>query len=171
MKKILVSIVALLTTVSVFAQAGLSQGEAVVNPAGTPQQAKKHCPHCGITMGNITYPWQHENWCPYYRSNGSGSSSSSSSSSVTATAISTGAAVLGSAISSLITSAMDHSSGDNNYYRNEAFGGQISFKTDWYSDDDHTCVVLRDPKSGKKGIWHNAYVFNHKSDPQPTSGF
>ena len=171
MKKILVSIVALLTTVSVFAQAGLSQGEAVVNPAGTPQQAKKHCPHCGITMGNITYPWQHENWCPYYRSNGSGSSSSSSSSSVTATAISTGAAVLGSAISSLITSAMDHSSGDNNYYRNEAFGGQISFKTDWYSDDDHTCVVLRDPRSGKKGIWHNAYVFNHKSDPQPTSGF
>ena len=93
MKKILVSIVALLTTVSVFAQAGLSRGEAVVNPAGTPQQAKKHCPHCGITMGNITYPWQHENWCPYYRSNGSGSSSSSSSS-VTATAISTGAAVL-----------------------------------------------------------------------------
>lgn len=171
MKKILVSFFALLTTVSVFAQAGLSQGEAVVNPASTPQQAKKHCPHCGITMGNITYPWQHENWCPYYRSNGSGSSSSSSSSSVTATAISTGAAVLGSAISSLITSAMDHSSGDNNYYRNEAFGGQISFKTDWYSDDDHTCVVLRDPKSGKKGIWHNAYVFNHKSDPQPTSGF
>jgi len=170
MKKILVSIVALLTTVSVFAQAGLSRGEAVVNPAGNPQQAKKHCPHCGISMGNITYPWQHENWCPYYRSNGSGSSSSSSSS-VTATAISTGAAVLGSAISSLITSAMDHSSGDNNYYRNEAFGGQISFKTDWYSDDDHTCVVLRDPKSGKKGIWHNAYVFNHKSDPQPTSGF
>ena len=170
MKKILVSFFALLTTVSVFAQAGLSQGEAVVNPAGNPQQAKKHCPHCGITMGNITYPWQHENWCPYYRSNGSGSSSSSSSS-VTATAISTGAAVLGSAISSLITSAMDHSSGDNNYYRNEAFGGQISFKTDWYSDDDHTCVVLRDPKSGKKGIWHNAYVFNHKSDPQPTSGF
>ena len=170
MNKILVSFFALLTTVSVFAQAGLSQGEAVVNPSSTPQQAKKHCPHCGITMGNVTYPWQHENWCPYYRSNGSGSSSSSSSS-VTATAISTGAAVLGSAISSLITSAMDHSSGDNNYYRNEAFGGQISFKTDWYSDDDHTCVVLRDPKSGKKGIWHNAYVFNHKSDPQPTSGF
>ena len=170
MKKILVSFFALLTTVSVFAQAGLSRGEAVVNPSGNPQQAKKHCPHCGITMGNITYPWQHENWCPYYRSNGSGSSSSSSSS-VTATAISTGAAVLGSAISSLITSAMDHSSGDNNYYRNEAFGGQISFKTDWYSDDDHTCVVLRDPRSGKKGIWHNAYVFNHKSDPQPTSGF
>ena len=170
MKKILVSFFALLTTVSVFAQAGLSRGEAVVNPSGNPQQAKKHCPHCGITMGNITYPWQHENWCPYYRSNGSGSSSSSSSS-VTATAISTGAAVLGSAISSLITSAMDHSSGDNNYYRNEAFGGQISFKTDYYSDDDHTCVVLRDPRSGKKGIWHNAYVFNHKSDPQPTSGF
>ncbi len=172
MKKILLSFLALLTTWSLFAQAGLSQGEAVANPTTNPQQAKKHCPHCGITMGNITYPWQHENWCPYYRSQGSGGSSSSSrSSSVTATAIGTGAAVLGSAISSLITSAMDHSHGDNNYYRNEAFGGQISFKTDYYSDDDHTCVVLRDPKSGKKGIWHNAYVFNHKRDPQPTSGF
>jgi hypothetical protein len=173
MKKILLSLLALLTTVSVFAQAGLGKGEAVVNPTTNPRQAQKHCPHCGITMGNITYPWQHENWCPYYRSQGSGSSSSSSSisSSVTGAAIGAGAAVLGSAISSLITNAMDHSHGDNNYYRNESFGGQISFKTEYYSDDDHTCVVLTDPKSGKKGIWHNAYVFNHKRDPQPTSGF
>ena len=174
MKRILVSFFALLTTVSIFAQAGLGHGEAVGQTTANPTQGKKHCPHCGITMGNITYPWQHENWCPYYRNNGSGSSSSSSSSissTVTGAAIGAGAAVLGSAISSLITSAMDHSSGDNNYYRNEAFGGQISFKTEYYSDDDHTCVVLRDPKTGKKGIWHNAYVFNHKRDPQPTSGF
>ena len=174
MKKILLSLLALLTTVSVLAQAGLTQGEAYVNPTPTPQQAKKYCPHCGITKGNITYPWQHESWCPYYRSQSSGSSSSSSSSissSLTGAAIGAGAAVLGSAISSLITSALDHSHGDNNYYQNDAFGGQISFKTDYYSDDDHTCVVLTDPKTNKKGIWHNAYVFNHKSDPQPTSGF
>ena len=70
MKKILLSFLALLTTVSVLAQAGLTQGEAYVNPTSTPQQAKKYCPHCGITKGNITYPWQHESWCPYYRTTG-----------------------------------------------------------------------------------------------------
>ena len=69
MKKILLSLLALLTTVSVLAQAGLTQGEAYVNPTpANPTAGKKHCPHCGITMGNITYPWQHETWCPYYRS-------------------------------------------------------------------------------------------------------
>ena len=174
MKKILISFLALLTTLSVFAQAGLSQGQAVGQTTANPTSpGKKHCPHCGITMGNVTYPWQHETWCPYYRSNGSGGSSSSSSlsSATTAAAISTGAVVLGSALSGLITAAMDHSSGDNNYYRNDGFGQQITFHTQYYSDDDHTCVVLRDPKTGKKGIWHNAYVFNHKRDPQPTSGF
>ena len=170
MKKILSSFLALLTTLSVYAQAGLSQGEAVVNPTSKPQQTQKHCPHCGITMGNITYPWQHEIGCPYYRSQSAGGGSSSSSS-VSATALGVGAAVLGSAVSGLISSALDHSNGDNNYYRNDGFAQQITFKTDYYRDDDHTCVVLRDPKTGKKGIWHNAYVFNHKRDPQPTSGF
>ena len=172
MNKILLSIIALFTTLSVFAQAGLSQGEAIVNPTTNPRQAQKHCPHCGITMGNITYPWQHEPWCPYYRSQDSGGGSSSSSSSVTATAMGVGAAVLGSAISSLITSAMDHSHGDNNYYTNDGFAQQLTFETQYNRDDDHTCVVLRDPKTQKKGIWHNAYVAGSKSNnPQPTSGF
>ena len=166
----------LVAGVSAHAQAGLSQGQAVVNPTTNPTAGKKHCPHCGITMGNITYPWQHETWCPYYRSQGSGGGSSSSSASVssalTATALSAGSMALGSALSSLLTNAMDHSSGDNNYYRNDNFGGQVSFTTQYQRDDDHTCVVLRDPKTGKKGIWHNAYVFNKSGrDPQPTSGF
>ena len=172
MKKLALIFLFFSLSLAVWAQAGLGKGEAVVNPTTNPAAAKKHCPHCGITMGNITYPWQHETWCPYYRSQASGSGSSSSvSSSVGAAAVATGAAVLGSALSSLITSAMDHSSGDNNYYRNDGFAQQLTFKTQYYSDDDHTCVVLRDPKSGGKGIWHNAYVFNHKSDPQPISGF
>lgn len=173
MKKALLMITGLvLTTATVFAQAGLSTGQAVVDPTPNPTQTKKHCPHCGITMGNITYPWQHETWCPYYRSQGSsGGSSSSVSSSLTGAVLGASTAALGSALSSLITNAMDHSNGDNNYYTNDSFGGQVSFKTEYYSDDDHTCVVLRDPKTGKKGIWHNAYVFNHKKDPQPTSGF
>ena len=173
MKKVLFTCLLLLAGAAAFAQAGLSQGEAVVNPSPTPQQSKKYCPHCYITMGNITYPWQHETWCPYYRSKSSGGSSSSSSisSSSTAAAISTGATLLGSALSGLISAAMDHSHGDNNYYKNDGFAQQISFQTQYYRDDDHTCVVLKDPHTGKKGIWHNAYVFNHKSDPQPTSGF
>ena len=173
MKRIIALFLLSMTAITASAQAGLSEGEAYVSPSATPQQSKKHCPHCGITMGNITYPWQHETWCPYYRSqsSGGGSSSSSISSSVAGAALGAGAAVLGSALSNLITAALDHSHGDNNYYTNDSFGGQISFKTQYYSDDDHTCVVLRDPKTGKKGIWHNAYVFNHKSDPQPTSGF
>ena len=174
MKRFLAFVLLLALPLSALAQAGLSEGQAVVSPSATPSNStRKHCPHCGITQGNVTYPWQHETWCPYYRSqsSGGGSSSSSVSSSVTAAAIGTGAVVLGSALSNLITSAMDHSNGDNNYYRNDNFGGQISFQTDYYSDDDHTCVVLRDPKAGKVGIWHNAYVFNHKRDPQPTSGF
>ena len=54
MKRILVSFFALLTTVSIFAQAGLGHGEAVGQTTANPTQRKKHCPHCGITMGNIT---------------------------------------------------------------------------------------------------------------------
>ena len=177
MKKILLSALCLFMAVGAFAQAGLSQGQAVEQTSPNPAtQGKKHCPHCGITMGNVTYPWQHETWCPYYRSQGSSSGNSRSggsvSPSVSATAMGVGAAVLGSALSSLVSNAFDHSSGDNNYYRNDGFGQQITFKTQYYSDDDHTCVVLRDPKTGKKGIWHNAYVFAHKSsNPQNTSGF
>ena len=175
MKRILLLFLLLpLIQFAALSQAGLSEGQAVANTTPNPTTSKKYCPHCGITMGNITYPWQHETWCPHYRSQGSSGGSSSSgsvSSTLARSALGVGSIALGSALSSLITSAMDHSNGDNNYYRNESFGGQISFQTDYYSDDDHTCVVLRDPKTGKKGIWHNAYVFNHKQDPQPTSGF
>lgn len=37
------------------------------------------CSECGIVKYNVTYPWQHHTWCPYYRPQSSGSSSSSSS--------------------------------------------------------------------------------------------
>jgi hypothetical protein len=173
MKKVLISCLLLFSAFTAFGQAGLGHGEAVGQTTPNPQQAKKHCPHCGITMGNITYPWQHETWCPYYRSQSSGGgSSSSSSSSVASTAMGVGAAVLGSALSSLIADAFDHSNGDNNYYSNDGFGQQIKFNTEYNAGDDHTCVVLRDPKTKKKGIWHNAYVAGSKSkSPQPTSGF
>jgi len=71
---------ALLAIVAVGAHAqgaGLSQGQAYVAPTPTPKQTKKTCPECGITKGNITYPWQHHTWCPYYRAQSSGSSGGS----------------------------------------------------------------------------------------------
>ena len=38
----------------------------------------KTCSECGIVKYNVTHPWQHHTWCPYYRPQSSGSSSSSS---------------------------------------------------------------------------------------------
>ena len=112
MRRILLSL-ALLTTVAVGAQAqgaGLSQGQAYVAPTTTQTKAKKTCPNCGITMGNITYPWQHESWCPYYRSSGGSSSSRSSSRSYgTYTAASAATTALGSLLSGLISSGFSRS--------------------------------------------------------------
>ena len=86
--------------------AGLSQGTPLANPTANPTAAKKSCASCGIRMYNVTYPWQHETWCPYYRSKNSGSSSSSHSSSnqyySTTAAVATQA--LGSLLSGLFSS-------------------------------------------------------------------
>ena len=85
--------------------AGLSQGQAVKNTTPNPTTTRKTCSHCGITMGNITYAWQHESWCPYYRSSGGSSSSRSSSRSYgTYTAASAASYALGSLLSGLISS-------------------------------------------------------------------
>lgn len=86
--------------------AGLSQGEAVKNTTPNPRTTRKVCSNCGITMGNITYSWQHESWCPYYRSSGGSSSSGSSSRSYgTYTAASAASYALGSLLSDLISSS------------------------------------------------------------------
>ena len=93
--------------------AGLSYGEAVKAPAPTTTKAKKTCPNCGIIKGNITYPWQHESWCPHYRSQGGGSSSSRSSSSSSGaayTAASAATSVLGSLLSGMISSGSNSTS-------------------------------------------------------------
>lgn len=109
MKRILISLV-LLTVVAVGAQAqgaGMSRGEAVGQTTPNPTRVRKTCSHCGITMGNITYAWQHESWCPYYRSSGSSSRTtrSSSSSYGTYTAASAASYALGSLLSGLISSS------------------------------------------------------------------
>ena len=67
MKRIVIWTLALVMG-TLYAQAqgaGLSQGQAVKSTTANPTQAKKTCSECGITMGNVTYSWQHETWCPY----------------------------------------------------------------------------------------------------------
>ena len=59
MKKILFLLVILMCALGTYAQ-------------------NKVCSECGIVKYNVTYPWQHHTWCPYYRPQSSGSSSNSS---------------------------------------------------------------------------------------------
>ena len=86
--------------------AGLSQGEAVKTPSSNSTTTRKTCPSCGITKGNVTYPWQHKSWCPHYREQGGGGSShkSSGSSSTAYTAASAVTSALGSLLSGMISS-------------------------------------------------------------------
>lgn len=92
--------------------AGLSQGEAVKSPTYNPTTTtRKSCPNCGITMGKVTYAWQHEDWCPHYRSQGGGSSSSRSSSNSTSyTAATAVTSALGSLLSGMISSGSNSTS-------------------------------------------------------------
>lgn len=108
MKRIVIWTLALVMG-TLYAQAqgaGLSQGEAVKTPSYTPQTKRKTCSQCGITMGNVTYPWQHESWCPHYREQGGGGSArkSSGSSSTAYTAASAATSALGSLLSGMISS-------------------------------------------------------------------
>ena len=105
---------ALLVALTIGAQAqgaGLSQGQAVKQTTANPTTTRKTCSHCGITMGNITYAWQHESWCPYYRSSGSSSSTRKSTSSYgTYTAASAASYALGSVLSGLISQGFNRKS-------------------------------------------------------------
>lgn len=108
MKRIVIWMLALVMGTQ-YAQAqgaGLSQGEAVKTPSYTPQTKRKTCSQCGITMGNVTYPWQHESWCSHYRTQGGGGSArkSSGSSSTAYTAASAATSALGSLLSGMISS-------------------------------------------------------------------
>ena len=108
MKRLLFLITILcLASVAARAQgAGLSQGEAVKNPSPTPQATVKRCPECGIVKGNVTYPWQHEPWCPYYRPQGSSGASSHSSTPVSQTTAGLAANVLTSALGAALVAGV-----------------------------------------------------------------
>jgi hypothetical protein len=84
MKKILFLLVILMCALGTYAQ-------------------NKVCSECGIVKYNVTYPWQHHTWCPYYRPQSSGSSSNSSTVNYGAYTVANAAT---SAIGALLTDAL-----------------------------------------------------------------
>ena len=167
MKRIVIWALALVMG-TLYAQAqgaGLSQGQAVKSTTANPTQAKKTCSECGITMGNVTYSWQHETWCPYYRSKNSGGNSASRASGVSTgdavTAVS--AVVVGSAIGNALSNWLTsepQDKGDYRHYDNKNPGMALGERTDKFTNKKYPgCVVLKYAKSGKLGIWENAWTY------------
>ena len=171
MKRILTFLFCLTVSVSLFAQAGLSQGQALKQTTANPTSSKKTCSYCGIEMGNITYPWQHETWCPYYKSrSAAGSSSSSSSSSVASQAAAGVAAVaVGSALGNALSNWLNSEpKGDYKRYTTNVPGHTLGYKYDERSGGEKVpdYVVLRDSGKDKLGVWKNAWTYTEtmKSD-------
>lgn len=149
--------------------AGLSQGEAVKAPKPTTTKAKKTCPNCGITMGNITYPWQHEEWCPYYRERNSGgggtrvvSSPASSNAGIVAGGIAAG---LGGLLSNAINKIGSEDKADYSIYKNTKQGGFLNWLYDYDPNKEQKYVVVR--SGDKVGIWKNAGVYSHNKERYP----
>lgn len=137
---------------------GLSQGQGIVNPSATPQKAEKHCEHCGIRMYNATNPWQHESWCPYYRSQSSSSGSRPSVSTSDIARMSVAGSLMagiGDLLCGLITNKNSRPV-DDTQYKNESYGGQTQAWNTFSPEFINTYVVLKDAKNGKVGIWRNA---------------
>ena len=149
--------------------AGLSYGEAVKAPAPTTTKAKKTCPNCGITMGNITYPWQHEEWCPYYRERNSGgggtrvvSSPASSNAGIVAGGIAAG---LGGLLSNAINKIGSEDKADYSIYKNTKQGGFLNWTYAYDPNEEQKYVVVR--SGDKVGIWKNAGVYRHNKERYP----
>lgn len=67
------------------------------------------------------------------------------------------------------TLPVKQTSGKDDYlYKNLFEGGMVRFKFAWNPNDDHTLVVLKDPKTNKVGVWHNSYIF-YSDRPQSPS--
>lgn len=163
MKRILAFIFCLTVSVSLFAQAGLSQGQAVKQPTPNPTSVKKTCSYCGIEMGKITYAWQHESWCPYYKSRSSAGDLSSSSSSVSQSAAGVAAVTVGSAIGNALSNWLNSEpqGGDYKRYTTTVPGHSLDYRYDERSGGQKVpmYVVLRDSGKGKLGVWANAWTY------------
>ncbi|MBR5703728.1 MAG: WG repeat-containing protein [Bacteroidales bacterium] len=133
--------------------AGLSQGQAYKGPSATPQAQVKRCPECGIVKGNVTYPWQHEPWCPYYRSQSSGSSSSHSSTPVSQTTAGLAAGVISSALGAALVSSMSGGGGRDFDF---GFNGHQTFRNTNPGGSNGRYVVVRDERTDGVGIYNNS---------------
>lgn len=161
MKRIFFILIGITLSVNLLAQAGLSQGQAVKQTTANPTSEKKTCPYCGIEMRNITYAWQHETWCPYYKSrssSGSRSSSAGTEQAVTAVAAATVGAALGNALSNWLNS---EPKGDYKRYSSNVPGHTFDYRYDERSGGKKVpkYVVLRDREKGTLGVWENAWTF------------
>jgi hypothetical protein len=177
MKRIVIGMLALVMgTAYAHAQgAGLSQGEAVKAPSYTPQTKRKKCPQCGITMGNVTYPWQHESWCPHYRERGgggdsaprmsSGSSVSTSNAGIVAGGIASG---LGSYLSGALSNWLNSEpKRDYSVYKNTQPGTFLNWGSDYdyEPNKEQKYVVVR--AGNKVGVWENSWVTRDKKTRYP----
>lgn len=171
MKRVLIVFLCLIFSVSLFAQSGLGHGQAVKQTTPNPTSVKKTCSYCGIEMGNITYAWQHETWCPYYKSR----TSSSSSSSVSANNVAAGVAAIavGSAIGNALSDWLNaEPNGDYKRYTSSVPGHTLDYMYDERSGGQKVpkYVVLRDSKKGKLGVWENAWTYTETSKADKNYG-
>ena len=156
MKKLILFTILCTVSAAALAQgAGLSQGQAYKAPSPTPQASVKRCPECGIVKGNVTYPWQHECWCPYYRPQGSGGGGSSHSSAhVSQTTAGLAANVLTSALGAALVSSMNSGSGGRDF--DFGFNGHQTFTNNRPGGSNGRYVVVRDERADGVGIYNNS---------------
>lgn len=156
MKRLLLLITILcLSSAAARAQgAGLSQGQAYKSPTPTPQATVKRCPECGIVKGNVTYPWQHEPWCPYYRPQSSGGGASHSSTHVSQTTAGLAANVLTSALGAALVSSMNSGGGGRDF--DFGFNGHHKFSNNKPGGSNERYVVVRDERADGVGIYNNS---------------
>lgn len=137
-------------TVSGFAQV---PGTPVKSPTPTPSKPKKYCEECGIEKGNVTYPYQHHSWCPYYRAQyGDGPAPShrphhpSTKQIVAAAAIDAASQAIANEVANEISRAADeYSASANKTYTNLRPG-----------ESNGNYIVGKDEMSGKIGVFSNS---------------
>lgn len=166
MKRLLSFIILIAIPLCSMAQgAGLSRGQAVEKTTPNPTSAKKTCSYCGIEMGNITYAWQHESWCPYYKPRSSAGSQSSSSS-ANQVAAGVAAAAVGSALADAFSNWLNSEpKGDYKRYTTSVPGHTLDYRYDERSGGKKVpkYVVLRDAGKDKLGVWENAWTYTESA--------
>ena len=143
-------LVAIALAVPAFSQV---PGTPIKNPTPNPQKQKKYCDECGIEKGNVTYPYQHHSWCPYYRAQyGDGPAPShhphhpSTKQIVAAAAIDAASQAIANEVANEISRAADeYTAGAYKTYTNSRPG-----------ESNGNYIVGKDEMSGKIGVFSNS---------------